>query len=142
MVRLMRTKEVALLAEIWLAASLIAHDFIPAAFWRARVELIKTAYLGKSITYVYEEKGELLGFISFAQAGKIGGIFVAPAAQGRGVGFALINQAKKLFNELELEVYARNVNAVHFYLRQDFQAILSYQGKDTGEASYRMRWSE
>ena len=84
--------------------------------------------------------GKALGFLSFVKENQIGGLFVDNSAQDRGVGYALMEQAKRLFSFLELDVYARNEKAVHFYLRQGFQAVVVFKGEDTGEESIRMRW--
>lgn len=140
MLRLMQNKEIDELSDLWLESSVIAHNFVPAKFWQDRLPLIKRDYLPKSITYVYEEEGEALGFLSLVKEQQIGGLFVATKAQGQGVGYALMEQAKRLFDVLELDVYACNEKAVTFYLRQGFTAVTFYKGKDTGEESVRMRW--
>lgn len=140
MLRLMQNKEIEELSDLWLESSLIAHDFVPAKFWQDRLPLIKSDYLSKSITYVYEERGEALGFLSLVKEQEVGGLFVATKAQGQGVGYALMEQAKLLFDVLELYVYACNEKAVTFYMRQGFTAVAFYKGKDTGEESIRMRW--
>ena len=139
-IRLMKKEEIDDLAVLWLETSLIAHDFVPAAFWKEKLPLVQTEYLPKSITYVYEKEGKALGFLSFVKENQIGGLFVDNSAQDRGVGYALMEQAKRLFSFLELDVYARNEKAVHFYLRQGFQAVVVFKGEDTGEESIRMRW--
>ncbi len=140
MIRLMKKEEINELAALWLTTSLIAHDFVSSAFWQEKLPMVQTEYLPKSITYVYEKEGRALGFLSFVKENQIGGLFVDPKAQDNGVGYALMEQAKRLFSFLELDVYARNEKAVHFYLRQGFQAVVVFKGEDTGEESIRMRW--
>lgn len=140
MIRLMKNNEIDALAALWLESSLIAHDFVPAAFWQQKLPVVQEEYLSKSITYVYEEQGKLLGFLSLVKENQIGGLFVEHASQNKGVGYALIEQAKRLFSFLELDVYARNENAVQFYLRQGFRAVEVFKGGDTGAESIRMRW--
>ena len=139
-IRLMKKEEIDELAALWFNSSLTAHDFVPAAFWKEKLPLVQNEYLPKSITYVYEEEAKALGFLSFVKENQIGGLFVDNSAQDRGVGYALMEQAKRLFSFLELDVYARNEKAVHFYLRQGFQAVVVFKGEDTGEESIRMRW--
>ena len=140
MIRLMKKEEIQELAALWLNSSLTAHDFVPAEFWQEKLPLVQNEYLPGSITYVYEKEGRALGFLSFVKENQIGGLFVDSDAQDQGVGYALIEQAKRLFSFLELDVYARNEKAVHFYLRQGFQAVVVFKGEDTGEESIRMRW--
>ncbi len=139
-IRLMKKEEINELAALWLNSSLTAHDFVPAEFWQEKLPLVQKEYLPGSITYVYEKEGKALGFLSLVKENKIGGLFVDSTAQNKGVGYALIEQAKRLFNFLELDVYARNEKAVHFYLRQGFQAVMVFKGEDTGEESIKMRW--
>ena len=103
---------------------------------------MQTEYLPKSITYVYEKEGKALGFLSFVKENQIGGLFVDSDVQDQGIGHELIEQAKRLFSFLELDVYARNEKAVHFYLRQGFQAVVVFKGEDTGEESIKMRWMQ
>ena len=141
-IRLMKKEEIDDLAVLWLETSLIAHDFVPAAFWKEKLPLVQTEYLPKSITYVYEKEGKALGFLSFVKENQIGGLFVDSDVQDQGIGHELIEQAKRLFSFLELDVYARNEKAVHFYLRQGFQAVVVFKGEDTGEESIKMRWMQ
>ncbi|MGL5206440.1 MAG: N-acetyltransferase [Acidaminococcaceae bacterium] len=136
----MKKEEIDELAVLWLKTSLIAHNFVAADFWHQKMPLVQTEYLPKSITYVYEKDDKPLGFLSFVKENEIGGLFVDCNAQNKGIGYALMEQAKRLFSFLELDVYARNEKAVHFYLRQGFQAVVVFKGEDTGEESIRMRW--
>lgn len=39
--------------EIWLSASLLAHDFIPASYWQEQFEVVRDRYLPISATYVF-----------------------------------------------------------------------------------------
>lgn len=142
MIRLMKSEEVGALANLWLDTSLVAHAFIPAEFWQQKLQLVQQEHLPKSITYVYEDNDKVLGFLSFAKENMIGGLFVDRDEQNKGVGHALIEQAKCLFSFLELDVYARNERAVKFYLSQGFQPVLVFKGEDTGEESIRMRWMQ
>ncbi|MFC9329817.1 GNAT family N-acetyltransferase [Kitasatospora sp. NPDC057015] len=51
---------------------------------------------------------------------EIGGLFVAPEAQGHGVGRALVGHAAARHGALTLEVYERNTAARGFYARMGF----------------------
>ena len=63
--------------------------------------------------------GAPLGFIGLLDD-FIGGLFVAPGAQGQGVGRALVAHALELRGRLELEVYAANSGAHALYARLGF----------------------
>lgn len=51
---------------------------------------------------------------------EIGGLFVAPEAQGTGVGRRLVEHAAALHGSLTLEVYEKNTGARGFYARLGF----------------------
>ena len=77
------------LAAIWLAASEGVHGFLGAEELRRQQRLVAEHYLPQSETWVSEAGDGPLGFIGLL-GDFIGGLFVAPAAQGRGVGRALV----------------------------------------------------
>ncbi|QXR01339.1 GNAT family N-acetyltransferase [Streptomyces sp. WY228] len=51
---------------------------------------------------------------------EIGGLFVAPEAQGTGMGRRLVEHAAALHGSLTLEVYEKNTRARGFYARMGF----------------------
>ena len=140
MIRLARGTEDKELTYLWLNVSIFSHPFIRAGFWQQRANAVEHNYLRTSVTYVAEEDGEIVGFISFVRKGFIGGIFVAQKQQGKGIGTLLLGQAKKMFATLELDVYVKNKAALAFYKQQDFIPVMVYAGTKTGEDSFRMRW--
>ncbi len=111
--------DIGTLSDIWLAASLKAHPFIGESRLTEQRRLIETVYLPKAETWVACEDGTPIGFISLLEH-FIGGIFVDPAKQGRGVGRQLTAHALALKGELTLEVYTRNTQAMAFYASQGF----------------------
>jgi len=42
--------------DIWLSASIKAHDFIEASFWESQVENMRNIYIPVSETYVFESE--------------------------------------------------------------------------------------
>ncbi|MCQ4438187.1 GNAT family N-acetyltransferase, partial [Clostridioides difficile] len=62
----------------------------------------------------------------------IGGLFVAPAMQGHGIGRALVEHALALKGSLELEVYADNRDAHAVYTRLGFDEISRRDEDDEG----------
>ena len=142
MIRLVAKSEIKELGQLWLRASLRSHDFIPEEYWRQKLPSIEVKYLGGSLVYVYLTAGAPVGFIALVKKGFIGGLFVEPSQQGRGVGRALLTYAQELFNHLELDVYARNTRAVKFYQQAGFYLVATHQGDETGEESLRLRWDK
>jgi putative acetyltransferase len=70
--------------DIWYAASLLATPFLSQEFLASERENIRTIWLVKADTWIYENKGKLAGFLSLI-GNEVGGIFVHPDAQGQGV---------------------------------------------------------
>lgn len=126
------------LVNIWYDASILAHAFIPREFWAAEKINIQEKYLPLSETYVKEVDGQVVGFISLIDD-FIGGLFVAPAYQGQGVGTELMNKARSLRKELAVEVYQANPQAQRFYEKCGFQAVEERVQPETGCVSIVMQ---
>ena len=62
----------------------------------------------------------------------IGGLFVAPDAQGQGIGRALVDHAQGLKGRLTLEVYAANAAARGFYTALGFTETGRREEDDLG----------
>lgn len=123
---------------IWLNTNRLAHDFIPSAYWESRREAVKGA-LPQAELYVWEENGEILGFIGLEDC-HIAGIFVRQGAQSKGVGKQLLDRAKAGRDRLTLCVYRKNARAAAFYRREGFALVEERTDGDTGEAEYLMAW--
>ncbi|WP_175813474.1 GNAT family N-acetyltransferase [Burkholderia contaminans] len=119
------------LSAIWFDASLLAHAFLGEARLREQRALIEAVYLPKAETWVACRAGEPVGFIGLLD-GSIGGLFVAPAMHGHGIGRALVEHALALKGALDLEVYADNLGARAFYARLGFDEISRRDEDDEG----------
>lgn len=138
MIRKFEDKDMDAKLEIWYQASLIAHPFLSEAFLDQERENLRTIYSTRSDTWVYEEAGQVVGFISLL-GNEVGGIFVYPEWQGRGVGRALMDKARDIHGALELEVFAENPKARRFYNRYGFVAFKEYFHEESGFMMVRMR---
>ena len=77
-------------------------------------------FLDRDEMWVEEEEGVVVGFIGI-NGEELTHINVDPGAQNRGVGTALLDQAKRLRPDgLELWVFQKNVGARRFYERHGF----------------------
>ena len=124
--------------SIWLDASVIAHDFIAKDYWNEKTTDMRNIYLPKSDTFVYKNnKQEITGFISIVN-NYIAALFVSPAAQGQGIGQALMAFAKQNHEVLFLGVYSKNVKSVQFYLKQGFTITGEKTEPHTGELETEM----
>ena len=118
--------------RIWYEVSIVAHSFIPQEMWEAHKDELRNKYLPIAQTWVAEENGNLLGFISLIED-YIGALFVTSASQGKGVGTRLIEQAKQAYEHLKVGVYAKNMKAREFYSKNGFAAVSEEVQPETGE---------
>ena len=141
MIRKMTSDDIETVGQIWLTASIKAHDFVPAEFWRSDLKTMTTEILPHPDTegYVHEEQGVVDGFISLG-GNCVGCLFIIPDRQRNGIGSALLNHVKQLHSDLVLSVYKKNVAATQFYLTQGFETIGESTCKHTGCEELRMRW--
>lgn len=123
--------------EIWLDASITAHDFVAGNFWRSRVIDMREVYIPASETYVYEEAGFIRGFVCLVDE-TLAALFVSPCAQGRGIGRKLIEKSKDVRQNLNLTVYKENQKSVDFYKRCGFKPVRERIDKSTGHSEIEM----
>lgn len=126
--------------DLWLRASILAHDFVPESFWREQLPAMRELYLPQAETLVLEEKGQVLGFASLHEQ-RLAALFVSPDAQGRGLGRRLLDDAKSRRDSLELGVYRANARAVAFYRAGGFVTVNETRDPHTGQPELTMRWS-
>lgn len=102
------------LIAVWLASTIPGQAFLPEAHWRAMEPEIRDELLPISQTWVVEENGALVAFMSLL-GNMIGGLFTHPDHQGHGHGRALIEHAHERFDPLLVEVFVANREALGFY---------------------------
>lgn len=124
--------------DIWLASTIEAHPFISKEYWEKNYEIVKTQYLPHSDTYVYEESGKIVGFISIIDQAFIGALFVNIEKQRSGIGKALIRFAMDNYSSLSLAVYVENEKAVAFYKTMGFDIIQEQLNDDSKVLEYIM----
>ncbi|MER8199264.1 GNAT family N-acetyltransferase [Streptomyces microflavus] len=108
--------------DVWSRASRIAHPFICGEGEGERARKMREVYLVHAENWVAAgaaPNGPVVALLGLLDA-EIGGLFVAPEAQGKGVGRQLVAHAAALRGPLTLDVYEKNVEARHFYARMDF----------------------
>ncbi len=138
MIRRLRITDIDSVADIWLDTNIKAHDFIAAQYWLENIETVKEM-LAQAEVYVYEDEGEIQGFIGLNDD-YIAGIFVRYAVQSSGIGKQLLDFVKSIKKELHLNVYQKNMRAIKFYQREKFQIQSEGMDESTGEKEYSMRW--
>ncbi len=140
MIRPYREEDAVVLTEIWLAASLRAHDFVNDAFWRSRAAEVREIWLPAAKTLVWEENGRPAAFVSIIDNEYIGALFVEPSRQGRGIGSGLLSFVQNGRKSLKLRVYAKNKRAAAFYVRHGFREEQKGIDENTGEEELLMIW--
>lgn len=140
MVRTFQKSDLDRVLEIWLAANVQAHDFIPKAYWEGQLETVRSLLPQAELTVWQAESGEVQGFIGLSGE-HIEGLFVWPPVQGRGIGKALLDRAKDAHRRLTLNVYRKNERAAAFYAREGFSATEEGLDAATGEEERLLSWA-
>jgi putative acetyltransferase len=139
------------LLEVWYRSAALAHSFLPAAHFAQERIAIATQYLPMAETWVYEQRGQIVGFVSLLNGtggdgshedsrSEVGGLFVDPDWQGQGIGQALMNQAVALKGILTVAVFEQNAIGRRFYDRYGFVEIGRTRHPETGFSLVQMQY--
>ena len=140
MVRNFKNADIDKIMEIWLNSNIEAHNFIDKSYWEKNFEMVKNA-LPQSEIYIYEENNNIMGFVGLVE-NYIAGIFVEKNFRGKGTGKKLLDYAKSIKNNLTLNVYEKNIDAVKFYKREGFTVEKFGIDKSTDEKEFMMSWKK
>jgi GNAT superfamily N-acetyltransferase len=98
-------------------------------------------FLDRAELWVAEEDGRVVGFAG-VEGDELSHLYVDPRAQGRGVGSALLEQAKSLRQDgLELWVFQKNDGARRFYERHGFRLVRLTDGAENMEREPDARYA-
>jgi putative acetyltransferase len=114
MIRRLDPVEVDELIRVWLASTIPGQSFLPEAHWRAMEGEVRDQLLPIAETWVVEEDGAMVAFMSIIDD-LIGGLFTHPDHQGKGHGRALVEHARLLHDPVFVEVFEANEKAIGFY---------------------------
>lgn len=140
MIRIFQQNDIESILEVWLAASIEAHDFMAPDYWESKLDDMRNIYLPASETYVYDSDGNLEGFISMYE-NNIAALFVRPAVQKQGIGSELIQFVKTRYKELSLCVYKSNERSISFYRKHGFQVVCEQIDEHTNHPEIKMKLS-
>lgn len=138
MIRKHRESDLEDILNIWYQASTLAHPFLDDAFVEKVKKDMREIYIPGSETWVYEDKGKVIGFIAML-GNEIGGLFVLPDHQSKGVGTQLVNFINGLIEELEVEVFTKNKIGRAFYDKYGFKVIKEDLHEESGQEILRMK---
>ena len=122
------------LVRLWTESARTSHGFLPQSVWDTLEDDIRTLYLPMSdevLLHIDDATGEADGFLAFA-GDFLGALFVAPAAQGRGLGARMFRIARRMHPNLTLTVYKDNARAVAFYGKQGLAILGERAESETG----------
>jgi len=139
MIRPYERKDLNELLDVWYSASLVGHPFLDEEFFAEEREKISEVFLPNSETWVFEQDGAVVGFISLI-GNEVGAIFVDSKEHGQGIGYALMNHATRLRNVLELDVFRDNIVGKNFYKKFGFSQIDEYLHEETGLMQLRLKF--
>lgn len=137
MIRAYKNTDLESILTIWYEAQTLAHPFLSKEFVDKVKVMMKDLFIPNSKTWVYEANGEIIGFIAMMN-NEIGGLFVDPNKQSKGIGTLLVNFVKPKYDNLEVEVFKNNVIGTSFYNKYGFQFMRSYLHEETGELVNRL----
>ncbi|GFH37275.1 GNAT family N-acetyltransferase [Streptomyces pacificus] len=131
-IRRYEASDEAVVVDLWSRASKLAHPFIEGEGEGERARKLREVYLRVAENWVAEVDGEVVALLGLLED-EIGGLFVDPRAQGRGVGRELVRHAAALRGGgLRLEVFEANARARGFYERMGFTERERRQDEDSG----------
>ena len=137
MIRQFQQSDMDQVINIWLEASIKAHDFVRSEFWESKVKDMREIHILSGETYVYEEERKIKGFVSLFKD-TIAAIFVSPNYQGIGIGKKLMAKSKEVRDNLNLTVYKENRNSIEFYKKCGFKIESEQIDEHTEHPEYVM----
>lgn len=144
--------------SVWEHSAREVHHFFSKEFFTQEKENLATLYLPNTETWVWVDElglaegrhaegsgnescneGRVVGFVSMLE-NEIGGLFVSPDFQRRGIGHALVQHIVKLRQgEIVVQVFQENAVARKFYDREGFAFVDRTTHDATGQVLLRLR---
>lgn len=142
MIREYEGRDMLSVISVWREASLASHPFMSKETLDKERAYIANTSIPYAEIWVYEEKREVVGFI--AMFGKhVGGLFVRPDVQRKGIGGSLLRYVASLKGcPFTVEAFRENDAAMSFYRKQGFVDDMEYIHPETGRAVVRMIWRD
>ena len=123
-VRAARSDELDALAELWFISARDAHEYLPMlqALDAVSGPRVFVEHIAPGLEFmVCESAGALVGMLGL-QGASLDRLYVAPSAQGLGLGSVLLARAKELRPEgLNLFTHQKNQRARRFYEARGFR---------------------
>lgn len=142
MIREFHKDELDAVMQLWMNAITKAHPFIPREHWLNQYRIVRNEHLSMAETVVYGEHGRLKGFVSILEGSFIAALFVDADNWNHGIGTKLIRWCQEKYSHLEVNVYKKSENTVHFYTKHGFVIDRELTNSDTCEQELFMTWKK
>ena len=141
MIRVFNENDLYAVMQIWFDTNIITHNFISKSYWIDNYDMVNKI-LPQAEVYVYENEitKQIEGFIGLTN-NYIAGLFVKESAQSKGIGKQLLDYAKNVKENMTLNVYEKNDQAIKFYMREQFWIHSKNIDTNTDERELIMVWN-
>lgn len=137
MIREYNTGDTDALIAIWNNAEPLAHPFLSDAVRDQVRRDTVNIYLPNAETWVLESDGAPVGFIAMIGT-EIGGLFLDPSEQGKGLGRQMVDHIVALKGPLTVEVFKDNKIGLPFYERYGFVVTGEGVFDASGDETFKM----
>jgi putative acetyltransferase len=124
----------------WESATRLAHPFMTDEFLAQERKNTAEMYLPNTDTWVIEIDEEVVGFMAL-MGNEVGAIFLQPEHHGKGAGQVLMDKARELHGDLEVEVFSENIIGRKFYSKYGFEFLEERLHEPTGQRVLRLRYA-
>lgn len=124
----------------WENASKLAHPFLTEDLIEQTRKNIPIILLPKAETWVSEHEGIVIGFICIT-GNEVAALFIQPKFHGLGAGRALVDKARELCGDLEVEVFESNSIGLEFYLKYGFEPFFEKMHEITNQKVIRLKFT-
>lgn len=124
----------------WDKASEIGHPFFDKAFQAQERKNLAALYLPNADTWVVEIDNHVVGFISLI-GNEVGGLFLNPQYHRKKIGKLMMDKARAIHGDLEVEVFKKNQVGRRFYDKYGFSLLEKKIHEQTGEHVLRLKFT-
>ena len=137
MMREYNTDDTNALIAIWDKAEPLAHPFLSDEVRDQVRRDTVNIYLPNAETWVLENDGTPVGFIAMIGT-EIGGLFLDPSEQGKGLGRQMVDHIVAIKGPLTVEVFKDNKIGLPFYERYGFVVTGEGVFDASGDETFKM----
>ena len=137
MMREYKTEDTGALITIWDKAEPLAHPFLSDEVRDQVRRDTVNIYLPNAETWVLENHGTPVGFIAMIGT-EIGGLFLDPSEQGKGLGRQMVDHVVAIKGPLTVEVFKDNKIGLPFYERYGFVVTGEGVFDASGDETFKM----